>query len=84
LIDEEDLAKAIHGMLSEEAREKMGPMKIRRKRQRLSKKMEPDVPSDDQQEILLPQTVANRLEIAPLVHRLFRSRAESLSFLTLL
>ena len=40
LVDEEDLAKAIHGMLCEDAREKMGPVKIRRKRQRLPKKIE--------------------------------------------
>jgi predicted type IV restriction endonuclease len=32
LIDEEDLAAAIHGMLSTEAREQIGPLKIRRRR----------------------------------------------------
>ncbi len=32
LIDEEDLATAIHEMLSTEARERIGPLKIRRKR----------------------------------------------------
>jgi hypothetical protein len=32
LVDEEDLATAIHGMLSPEAREKMGPVKIRHHR----------------------------------------------------
>ena len=31
LIDEEDLANAIHGMLSAEAREQVGPVKIRRR-----------------------------------------------------
>ena len=31
LIDEEDLAEAIHGMFSTEAREQMGPLKIRKK-----------------------------------------------------
>jgi len=31
LIDEEDLAKAIHGMLSTEAREQIGPPRVRRK-----------------------------------------------------
>ncbi len=30
-IDEEDLAEAVHGMLSSEAREQLGPLKIRRK-----------------------------------------------------
>ena len=44
LLDEEDLAKAIHDMLSEDAREKMGPMKIRRKRQRVLKRIDPVVP----------------------------------------
>lgn len=34
LIDEEDLAKAIHEMLSTEAREQIGPLKIRRKAKR--------------------------------------------------
>lgn len=57
MIDEEDLAKAIHGMLSEDALRENGADEKRRKRQRLSKKMEPDVPSDDAQETLLPQTV---------------------------
>jgi hypothetical protein len=33
LTDEEDLATAIHDMLSTEARERIGPLKIRRKRQ---------------------------------------------------
>jgi len=32
LIDEEDLAKAIHDMFSTEARERIGPLRIRRKR----------------------------------------------------
>jgi len=32
LIDQEDLAAAIHGMLSPEAREQIGPLKIRRRR----------------------------------------------------
>lgn len=32
LIDEEDLANAIHGMFSVEAREQIGPLRIRRKR----------------------------------------------------
>lgn len=32
LIDQEDLAAAIHGMLSTEAREQIGPLKIRRRR----------------------------------------------------
>jgi predicted type IV restriction endonuclease len=32
LIDPEDLAGAIHGMLSTEARERIGPMRVRRKR----------------------------------------------------
>jgi predicted type IV restriction endonuclease len=40
LLDEEDLAKAIHDMLSEDAREKMGPIKIRHKRQRIVKSAE--------------------------------------------
>ena len=31
-VDEEDLAKALHDMLSVEARELIGPMKIRRQR----------------------------------------------------
>jgi hypothetical protein len=31
-VDEEDLAKALHDMLSVEAREVIGPMKIRRQR----------------------------------------------------
>ncbi|MGC2283742.1 MAG: type I restriction enzyme HsdR N-terminal domain-containing protein [Candidatus Acidiferrum sp.] len=57
LLDEEDLAKAIHDMLSEDAREKMGPMKIRRKRQHIPKKTETNVPSVNQEETLVPQTV---------------------------
>jgi hypothetical protein len=32
LVDEEDLAKAIHNMMSPESREQMGPMRIRRRR----------------------------------------------------
>jgi hypothetical protein len=32
LVDEEDLAIALHEMLSQEARERMGPMRIRRRR----------------------------------------------------
>jgi hypothetical protein len=32
LVDEEDLAAALHGMMSAEAREQMGPMRIRRRR----------------------------------------------------
>jgi hypothetical protein len=40
LVDEEDLAKAIHDMLSEDAREKMGPMKIRRKHAKLPKRLQ--------------------------------------------
>lgn len=31
-VDEEELAAAMHGMMSQEAREQMGPMKIRRRR----------------------------------------------------
>jgi hypothetical protein len=57
LLDEEDLAKAIHDMLSEDAREKMGPMKIRRKRQRVSRKPVPDVATNDQEGILVPHAV---------------------------
>jgi hypothetical protein len=38
LLDEEELARAVHDMLSVNAREKMRPMKIRRKRQRVPKK----------------------------------------------
>jgi hypothetical protein len=34
LIDQEDLANAIHGMLSTEAREQIGPVKIRRRMKR--------------------------------------------------
>lgn len=37
LIDSEDLAKALHGMFSLEAREQIGPVKIRRKRTRSPK-----------------------------------------------
>ncbi|MCE9584665.1 MAG: type I restriction enzyme HsdR N-terminal domain-containing protein [Planctomycetes bacterium] len=40
-IDQEDLADAIHGMLSPEAREQIGPMKIR-KRKGVTKKVTPD------------------------------------------
>ncbi len=58
LLDEEDLAKAIHDMLSEDAREKMGPMKIRRKRQRVSKKTDPNVPTGSEEETLVPQVVS--------------------------
>jgi hypothetical protein len=58
LLDEEDLAKAIHGMLSEDAREKIGPIKIRRKRQRLSKKVEANVVTGSQGEPLIPQVVS--------------------------
>ena len=32
LIDPEDLAKALHDLLSQEAREQIGPMRIRKKR----------------------------------------------------
>ena len=45
LLDEEDLAKAIHEMLSEDAREKMGPMKIQHKKRHVSQKTEPCPPS---------------------------------------
>ncbi|MGO9863197.1 MAG: type I restriction enzyme HsdR N-terminal domain-containing protein [Terriglobales bacterium] len=45
LIDEEDLAKAIYDMLSEDAHIKMGPMKIRHKKRHASKGAEPDVPA---------------------------------------
>jgi predicted type IV restriction endonuclease len=40
LIDEEDLASAIHEMFSTEARERVGPLKIRRKQKARSKKPE--------------------------------------------
>lgn len=43
LIDPEDLAKSIHEMLSTEAREKLGPMRIR-KRRRAPRKAIPDKP----------------------------------------
>jgi predicted type IV restriction endonuclease len=55
LLDEEDLAKAIHGMLSEDAREKMGPMKIQHKRKHLSKETEPDVPTGSEEGTLVPK-----------------------------
>lgn len=57
LLDEEDLARAIHDMLSEDAREKMGPMKIRRKRQRVSKKTDSNVVTGSQEDLLIPQVV---------------------------
>ena len=37
LIDSEDLAASLHGMFSQEAREQVGPLKIRRKRARAAK-----------------------------------------------
>jgi predicted type IV restriction endonuclease len=40
LVDEEDLAAALHDMLSPEAREQMGPMKIRRRRKTAKKEPE--------------------------------------------
>lgn len=55
LLDEEDLAKAIHGMLSEDAREKMGPMKIQHKKKHISKKTEPDTPACNEEGTLVPQ-----------------------------
>jgi hypothetical protein len=58
LLDEEDLARAIHDMLSEDAREKMGPMKIRRKRQRVSKRTDPNVLTGSQEESLVPEVVS--------------------------
>lgn len=45
LIDSEDLAKAIHEMLSVEAREKIGPLRVR-KRRRLTKKTSIIKPDD--------------------------------------
>jgi predicted type IV restriction endonuclease len=38
-VDEEDLADALHAMMSGEAREQMGPLRIRRKRKTLQKSM---------------------------------------------
>ncbi len=58
LLDEEDLAKAIHGILSEDAREKIGPMKIWHKKQRVSRKTEPDVLTGSEEETLAPQVVS--------------------------
>lgn len=40
LIDEEDLGRALHDMLSVEARERVGPLKIRRKRKARAKEAE--------------------------------------------
>ncbi len=54
LLDEEDLAKAIHGMFSDDAREKMGPMKIWHKKQHVSKKAELVVPTGIPEEIPVP------------------------------
>ena len=58
LLDEEDLAKAIHGMLSEDAREKMGPMKIWHKKQHVSKKAETGALPGSEKEILVSQGVS--------------------------
>ncbi len=55
LLDEEDLAKAIHDMLSKDACEKMGPMKIQHKKKHLSKKTEPDLPTGSEEETLVPK-----------------------------
>jgi hypothetical protein len=40
-VDEEDLATALHAMLSPEAREGIGPMRIRRRRKAAKKGAEP-------------------------------------------
>jgi predicted type IV restriction endonuclease len=57
LLDEEDLAKAIHDMLSDDAREKMGPMRIRRKKPRVLKKIDPIVPKGTQENPVSPRVV---------------------------
>jgi predicted type IV restriction endonuclease len=45
LIDIEDIGKALHDMLSTEAREEIGPLRIRRKRKSQEKRLEPrDLP----------------------------------------
>jgi hypothetical protein len=41
LIDREDLAKALHGLLSPEAREQVGPVRIRKKRRALKQRGAP-------------------------------------------
>lgn len=46
LIDEEDLAQAIHEMLSTEARERIGPLKIRRRRAKREKPAPEPVPEE--------------------------------------
>ncbi len=46
LIDEEDLAQAIHGMLSAEARESIGPLKIRRRRVSRARSASPAASAD--------------------------------------
>jgi len=46
LIDEEDLAQAIHEMLSTEARERIGPLKIRRRRAKREKPAPQPVPEE--------------------------------------
>jgi hypothetical protein len=44
LIDPEDLAKAIHEMLSTEARERIGPVRVRRKRKTRTTNQSQDEP----------------------------------------
>lgn len=44
IVDEEDLANAIHEMLSAETREAVGPVKIRRKRQRRARNSDSSAP----------------------------------------
>jgi hypothetical protein len=34
MIDPEDLAEAVHGMFSQEAREEMGPLRIRKRKKK--------------------------------------------------
>ena len=47
LVDEEDLASAIHTMFSPEARERIGPLKIHRKKKLKGAKPKQDLPSTD-------------------------------------
>ncbi len=54
LLDEEDLAKAIHDMLSDNAREKIGPMKIQHKKRHVSTKAQP-CPTSSEEETPVPQ-----------------------------
>lgn len=51
LIDEEDLASAIHAMLSTEARERIGPLKIRRRARRKPRAAQPGASADPAPEV---------------------------------